>query len=197
MVTVQAKYIRYPLFRRSALLLLPAALVLLLGGSNPAAAEPIVGDTVILRALDKVTARTSDLAVPIGESVTFGSITITPRKCVKRPPEETPEVTAFLEITEVEETGTPAPAVPPSEETRVESLPPLEDRSAAPSAGAADEKAAEAGGEAAAGDDGLIHLFTGWMFASSPAINALEHPVYDVWVIDCRISAPERSEGSR
>ncbi len=27
--------------------------------------------------------------------------------------------------------------------------------------------------------------FTGWMFASSPGISALEHPVYDVWVIDC------------
>lgn len=29
-------------------------------------------------------------------------------------------------------------------------------------------------------------LFSGWMFASSPALSALEHPVYDVWVIDCR-----------
>ena len=28
-------------------------------------------------------------------------------------------------------------------------------------------------------------LFRGWMFASSPALSALEHPVYDVWVIDC------------
>ena len=28
--------------------------------------------------------------------------------------------------------------------------------------------------------------FTGWMFASSPAVSALEHPVYDVWVLDCR-----------
>ena len=27
--------------------------------------------------------------------------------------------------------------------------------------------------------------FTGWMFASSPALSALEHPVYDIWVIDC------------
>lgn len=25
-----------------------------------------------------------------------------------------------------------------------------------------------------------------WLFASSPALNALEHPVYDVWVISCR-----------
>jgi hypothetical protein len=29
-------------------------------------------------------------------------------------------------------------------------------------------------------------IFTGWMFASSPALNALEHPVYDVWVLDCK-----------
>ncbi len=30
-------------------------------------------------------------------------------------------------------------------------------------------------------------VFSGWMFASSPGISALEHPVYDVWVIDCRL----------
>ena len=30
-----------------------------------------------------------------------------------------------------------------------------------------------------------IDLFSGWMFASSPAVSALEHPVYDVWVVDC------------
>ncbi|MGE0650620.1 MAG: DUF2155 domain-containing protein [Alphaproteobacteria bacterium] len=28
-------------------------------------------------------------------------------------------------------------------------------------------------------------LFRGWMFASSPALSALEHPVYDIWVKDC------------
>ena len=30
-------------------------------------------------------------------------------------------------------------------------------------------------------------LFRGWMFASSPALSALEHPVYDVWVKDCAV----------
>jgi len=30
-----------------------------------------------------------------------------------------------------------------------------------------------------------VELFSGWMFASSPALNALEHPVYDLWVLDC------------
>ena len=29
-------------------------------------------------------------------------------------------------------------------------------------------------------------LFDGWMIASSPALNALEHPRYDVWVLGCR-----------
>jgi hypothetical protein len=31
-----------------------------------------------------------------------------------------------------------------------------------------------------------VDLFKGWMFASSPAVSALEHPVYDVWVNDCK-----------
>lgn len=29
-------------------------------------------------------------------------------------------------------------------------------------------------------------IFSGWMFASSPGLNPLEHPVYDVWLKDCR-----------
>jgi hypothetical protein len=29
-------------------------------------------------------------------------------------------------------------------------------------------------------------LFSGWMFAQSPGLNALEHPVYDVWLINCK-----------
>lgn len=38
--------------------------------------------------------------------------------------------------------------------------------------------------------------FTGWMFASSPAISALEHPVYDVWVLDCKIAEGGASAGN-
>lgn len=30
-----------------------------------------------------------------------------------------------------------------------------------------------------------VEVFSGWMFASSPGLNALEHPTYDVWVISC------------
>lgn len=34
-------------------------------------------------------------------------------------------------------------------------------------------------------------LFSGWMFASSPALNALEHPIYDVWVVSCKTARPD------
>ncbi|MCC9622499.1 DUF2155 domain-containing protein [Thalassospira sp. MA62] len=30
-----------------------------------------------------------------------------------------------------------------------------------------------------------VDLFSGWMFASTPGLSALEHPVYDVWLKEC------------
>lgn len=33
-------------------------------------------------------------------------------------------------------------------------------------------------------------VFSGWMFASTPSINGMEHPLYDVWVIHCRTNEP-------
>jgi hypothetical protein len=33
-------------------------------------------------------------------------------------------------------------------------------------------------------------LFSGWMFSSSPALSALEHPVYDVNLLECKGAAP-------
>jgi len=91
----------------------------------------------ILQGLDKVTARISEFNVRAGESVSFGSLNITVQDCFKRPPEETPESAAFLEISDK---------------------------------GIAEKP---------------VKFFSGWMFASSPALSALEHPVYDVWVVDC------------
>jgi hypothetical protein len=35
----------------------------------------------------------------------------------------------------------------------------------------------------------IKRIFTGWMFASSPGLHAVEHPIYDVWLTDC--AAPE------
>ena len=34
--------------------------------------------------------------------------------------------------------------------------------------------------------ENAVDLFAGWMFASSPAASSMEHPVYDVWVVDCK-----------
>ncbi|NQV45830.1 MAG: DUF2155 domain-containing protein [Rhodospirillales bacterium] len=103
--------------------------------STIATAEPY--DVVVLQGLDKVTARVSTIRIAVGDSSRFGSLDIIVRHCDKRPPEETPESAAFLDISEVR-TG-----------------------------------------------EGAQSLFRGWMFASSPAISALEHPVYDIWVLDC------------
>jgi len=103
--------------------------------SFPAYAEPY--NTAVLQGLDKVTARVTTLRANVGETVRFGTLEIIVRHCDKRPPEETPESTAFLDIWEVRP------------------------------------------GEA------VLDLFRGWMFASSPGLNALEHPVYDIWVLGC------------
>jgi hypothetical protein len=38
-------------------------------------------------------------------------------------------------------------------------------------------------------------IFSGWMFADSPGLNAVEHPVFDVWLTDC--NQPQRVVGPR
>lgn len=108
---------------------------------GPLSSEP--GTIVVLRGLDKVTARTRDFEVAIGDTVDFGALSITAQYCRKRPPEETPETYAFLQI---------------------------------------NDRRTDGFGVDVEGEQ----VFSGWMFASRPAQNPLEHPVYDVWVIDCR-----------
>lgn len=115
-----------------------------------------------LRALDKITGRSTDLVVKVGEPVTFGSLQVELRTCFQAPPEEIPESAAFLRI---------ASTRPVAAETM--------------------EAAAAASDAPVAGADSPI-LFSGWMYASSPGLNALEHPVYDVWVIRCTTPEPVR-----
>ncbi|MEX0955903.1 MAG: DUF2155 domain-containing protein [Rhizobiaceae bacterium] len=38
-------------------------------------------------------------------------------------------------------------------------------------------------------DRKIRRIFTGWMFAESPGLNAVEHAVYDVWLKDCKESS--------
>jgi len=34
-------------------------------------------------------------------------------------------------------------------------------------------------------DNDKVYVFNGWMFSSSPSIAPFDHPVYDVWLVDC------------
>lgn len=92
----------------------------------------------LLQGLDKITARVSELKVPIGVEAGFGSLKITVQACKKSSPLDPPEAAAFLQITEQKK-----------------------------------------------GEKTVASVFSGWMFASSPALSAMEHPVYDIWVKDC------------
>ena len=40
-------------------------------------------------------------------------------------------------------------------------------------------------------------IFKGWMYANSPGLNPLEHPVYDAWLIACKTSAPVAPAANR
>lgn len=48
------------------------------------------------------------------------------------------------------------------------------------------------------GEKAAKRLFSGWMFASSPALSGLEHPVYDVVLLDCSTASgsPRAASGS-
>ena len=120
------------------------ALALMIGPSFTAQAENIAGTAIVLRALDKVTAKTQDYTVEVGDTLKYGSLSIDAVHCEKRPPEELPETFAFLKIKDAKLDGT-------------------------------GKKTGEA-----------ETVFSGWMFASRPAVSALDHGVYDVWVIGCK-----------
>jgi len=57
-------------------------------------------DSAQLQVLDKVNSRASVLTVKVGESVTFGSLTIAVKACAIRPPDMPADATAFLTITD-------------------------------------------------------------------------------------------------
>jgi len=102
-----------------------------------AEAKDIEGKAVLLRGVDKITGRTSTIELAVGEPANFGTLRITPLRCLKKPPEETPENAAFLLV---------------EEETR---------------------------------EHILNVIFNGWMFSSNPALSAMEHPIFDIWVLEC------------
>ena len=100
--------------------------------------QRIANPTAVFSGLDKITGRIISFDVAINETVQFGALQVTPRVCYSRPPTETPNTDAFVEVDEVTLQGE------------------------------------------------IKRIFTGWMFAASPGLHAVEHPIYDVWLTDCK-----------
>ncbi|GAA0271406.1 hypothetical protein GCM10009127_09510 [Alteraurantiacibacter aestuarii] len=44
--------------------------------------------------------------------------------------------------------------------------------------------------EEAGSDPEWKRIFSGWLYKEAPAVNVVEHPIYDVWVKDCAMSFP-------
>lgn len=44
------------------------------------------------------------------------------------------------------------------------------------------------------GDEKAQWVFSGWMFSSSPGLSAMDHPIYDVWVLDCLSTEEEAAK---
>ena len=40
----------------------------------------------------------------------------------------------------------------------------------------------------------MRRIFSGWMFAASPGLNAVEHAIYDAWLVDCKQGPPDTSK---
>src|SRR5580704_3192578 len=110
-----------------------------------ATTQPLVSNgpmILLLRGLDKITGRPTDIVAPINKPVHFATLTITARYCYSTPPSETPETAAFVQIDDHRP------------------------------------------------DQSARRVFSGWMYASSPGLNGMEHPLYDVWAISCNTNAP-------
>ena len=112
---------------------------LTLGFALSVCATDLEGVSAELRSVDKITGRTQTIEVPVGVATQMGNLQITLSRCLKKPPEETPENAAFLLIQEKNKEG----------------------------------------------DFDVV--FNGWMFSSNPAISAMEHPVWDIWVLGCKV----------
>jgi hypothetical protein len=108
--------------------------------------QRIANPTAVFSGLDKITGRIINFDVAINETVQFGALQVTPRVCYSRPPTETPNTDAYLEVDEVTLSGE------------------------------------------------IKRIFDGWMFAASPGLHAVEHPVYDVWLTNCKGAAAAVAE---
>lgn len=137
---------------------LRVAALVCFAATAPASADPIRHPTAVFAGLDKTTGRIINFDVGIDETVQFRTLLITPRVCNTRPQTETPQTTSFVEVDE----QLPKPDQKRELSGRVRSEPQGNPRPE------------------------IKRIFSGWMFAASPGLHGVEHPVYDVWLVDCK-----------
>ena len=119
--------------------------------------ELIKQPAVLLRGLDKISGRSTEINMAVGSNAMLGGLRVTVKACHQAPPTEPPESVAYVEV---EDYGFS-----------------VKDPSQLPE-----------------DIDKNNRAFHGWMYASSPGLNGLEHPIYDVWVIRCMADVPDLSD---
>ena len=93
---------------------------------------------VNLKALDKITAKTSTMKLAIGEKKFFGALEIKALKCQYSKSSDFIDTVAYLQVKDL-----------------------------------------------SSKDNNQVFLFNGWTFASSPTLRSIDHPIYDLWIINC------------
>jgi len=91
-----------------------------------------------IKALDKITAKTSAIRLSIGEKKFFGPLEIKALKCQLSENNDFIDTVAYLQVKDL-----------------------------------------------SAKDNNQVFLFNGWTFASSPTLQSIDHPVYDLWITGC------------
>ena len=91
-----------------------------------------------LKALDKITAKTSAIRLAVGEKEFFGPLEIKALKCQLSENKDSTDTVAYLQVRDL-----------------------------------------------SAKDNNQVFLFNGWTFASSPTLQSIDHPIFDLWIIGC------------
>ena len=91
-----------------------------------------------LKALDKITAKTSSIRLALGETKFFGPLEIKALKCQISEGENLSDTVAYIQVKDL-----------------------------------------------STKDNNQVFLFNGWTFASSPTLQSLDHPIYDLWITSC------------
>ena len=91
-----------------------------------------------IKALDKITAKTSAIRLAIGEKKFFGPLEIKALKCQLAENNDSTDTVAYLQVKDL-----------------------------------------------SSKDNNQVFLFNGWTFASSPTLQSIDHPIYDLWITSC------------